>query len=191
MTCSQAGASGSRSRGAGSSAWAEPSRLSSRCGQGLQRARRRPDRQRAGDGPLGRCRGERVRAPRGHGAQGAKERRRRRGAPAPPARVHRRRGERAGQVCGRPRPPVRRDAASGRRPSWASPDAVGQTEELLVRPLGPLVTGLGPFAGAIVRGDGSLRFAIDAWSFAPRARALAAAAGSIVPTPPSRASFAS
>jgi two-component system chemotaxis sensor kinase CheA len=57
-------------------------------------------------------------------------------------------------------------------------DAVGQAEELLVRPLGPLVAGLGPFAGVIVRGDGSLRFAIDAWAIAPRARAFAAAAGS-------------
>jgi chemotaxis protein histidine kinase CheA len=55
-------------------------------------------------------------------------------------------------------------------------DAVGRTEELFVRPLGPLVAGLGPFAGAIVRGDGSLRLAIDAWAVAPRARAFAAAA---------------
>lgn len=54
-------------------------------------------------------------------------------------------------------------------------DAVGRTEELLVRPLGPLVAGLGPFGGAIVRGDGSLRLAIDAWAIAPRARAFSAA----------------
>lgn len=53
-------------------------------------------------------------------------------------------------------------------------DGVGRTEELLVRPLGPLVSGLGPYAGAIVRGDGSLRLAIDAWAIATRARALAA-----------------
>jgi two-component system chemotaxis sensor kinase CheA len=67
-------------------------------------------------------------------------------------------------------------------------DAVGGTEELLVRPLGPLVGGLGPFAGAIVRGDGSLRLAIDAWAIAPRARAFTAArhpGGSGHP-PPSR-----
>jgi len=43
-------------------------------------------------------------------------------------------------------------------------DAVGRTEELLVRPLGPLVAELGPYAGAIVRGDGSLRLALDAWA---------------------------
>jgi chemotaxis protein histidine kinase CheA len=54
-------------------------------------------------------------------------------------------------------------------------DAVKRTEELLVRRLGPLVAGLGPFAGAIVRGDGSLRLAIDPWAVAPRARAFAAA----------------
>jgi chemotaxis protein histidine kinase CheA len=53
-------------------------------------------------------------------------------------------------------------------------DSVGRTEELLLRPLGPLVGGLGPFAGAIVRGDGSLRLAIDPWGVAPRARAFSA-----------------
>jgi two-component system, chemotaxis family, sensor kinase CheA len=51
-------------------------------------------------------------------------------------------------------------------------DAVGQTEEVLVRPLTPLVSALGPFAGAIVRGDGSLRLALDVHALAPRARAL-------------------
>jgi len=71
-------------------------------------------------------------------------------------------------------------------PAAVGVDAVGHTEELLVRPLGPLVASLGPFAGAIVRGDGSLRFAIDPWAVAPRARALSAAA-SIPSPPPSRA----
>jgi two-component system chemotaxis sensor kinase CheA len=51
-------------------------------------------------------------------------------------------------------------------------DAVGCTEEVLVRPLGPLVATMGPYAGAIVRDDGSLRLAIDVYSLAPRARAL-------------------
>jgi hypothetical protein len=63
-------------------------------------------------------------------------------------------------------------------PASIGVDAVGQAEELLVRPLGPLVAGLGPFAGVIVRGDGSLRFAIDAWAIAPKARAFTAAAAS-------------
>jgi len=63
-------------------------------------------------------------------------------------------------------------------PASIGVDSVGQAEEILVRPLGPLVAGLGPFAGVIVRGDGSLRFALDAWAIAPRARAFTAAAGS-------------
>ncbi|HZU84827.1 MAG TPA: ATP-binding protein, partial [Polyangiaceae bacterium] len=62
-------------------------------------------------------------------------------------------------------------------------DAVKRTEELLVRRLGALVAGLGPFAGAIVRGDGSLRLALDPWAIAPRARAFTAAHSSSQPTP--------
>jgi chemotaxis protein histidine kinase CheA len=54
-------------------------------------------------------------------------------------------------------------------------DDVGRTDELLIRPLGQLVAGIGPFAGAVARGDGSLRLAIDAWAIAPRLRAMAAA----------------
>jgi two-component system chemotaxis sensor kinase CheA len=54
-------------------------------------------------------------------------------------------------------------------------DGVKRTEDALVRRLGPLIAGLGPFAGAIVRGDGSLRLAIDPWAVAPRARAYTAA----------------
>ena len=59
-------------------------------------------------------------------------------------------------------------------PVWIGVDDVGGVEELLVRPVGPLIAGLGPFAGAIVRGDGSVGLAIDAWAIAPRARAIAA-----------------
>lgn len=51
-------------------------------------------------------------------------------------------------------------------------DAIGVTEEQLIRPLTPLVAAMGPFAGAIVRGDGSLRIALDGFALAPRARAL-------------------
>jgi chemotaxis protein histidine kinase CheA len=75
----------------------------------------------------------------------------------------------------------------GHGPVRVGVDAVGVTEELLVRPLGPLVAGLGPFGCAIVRGDGSLRLAIDAWAIAPRARAFSAAGkpgGSGRPPPP-------
>ena len=71
-------------------------------------------------------------------------------------------------------------------PTTIGVDAVGEAEELLVRPLGPLVTGLGPFAGVVVRGDGALRFAIDAWAIAPRARAFSAAAGSGAGPPSAR-----
>ena len=51
-------------------------------------------------------------------------------------------------------------------------DAVGVTEEVLVRELTPLLRTMGPFAGAVVRGDGSLRLALDVLALAPRARAL-------------------
>jgi two-component system chemotaxis sensor kinase CheA len=52
-------------------------------------------------------------------------------------------------------------------------DGVGRTEEVLLRPLTPLVSRLGPFAGAVVRGDGALRLALDVHALAPRVRALA------------------
>ncbi|MDB4996960.1 MAG: Signal transduction histidine kinase CheA [Myxococcaceae bacterium] len=51
-------------------------------------------------------------------------------------------------------------------------DSVGRTEQVLIRPLTPLVATMGPYAGAIVREDGSLRLAIDVYALAPRARAL-------------------
>jgi two-component system chemotaxis sensor kinase CheA len=51
-------------------------------------------------------------------------------------------------------------------------DDVGRSEEVLVRPLGLLLASMGPFAGAIARGDGQLRLAVDAYALAPRARAL-------------------
>lgn len=75
--------------------------------------------------------------------------------------------------------PIEVHGPSSHPPLQLGVDGVGATEELLVRPLGPLVAGLGPFAGAIVRGDGSLRLAIDAWAVAPRARAFTAAGGGV------------
>jgi two-component system chemotaxis sensor kinase CheA len=65
-------------------------------------------------------------------------------------------------------------------------DAVGVTEEVLVRELSPLLRGMGPFAGAIVRGDGSLRLALDVHALAPRARALGRVPEGRVSDPPSR-----
>jgi two-component system chemotaxis sensor kinase CheA len=92
-----------------------------------------------------------------------------------------------GAACERPRYAIDLDLlddASAEPQASVGVDAVGRAEELLVRPLGPLVAGVGPFAGVIVRGDGSLRFAIDAWAVAPKARALSAAASATVSTPP-------
>lgn len=54
-------------------------------------------------------------------------------------------------------------------------DAAGTIEEVLVRALSPLMWGLGPFAGAVVRGDGTVHLALDPHALAPRARALALA----------------
>jgi two-component system, chemotaxis family, sensor kinase CheA len=89
---------------------------------------------------------------------------------------------------GRPEAPARflLDLETGEDEAEDAPisvgvDAVGRTEELLVRPLGALASGIGPYSGAIARGDGSLRLAVDAWAIAPRARALAAQSGA--PTP--------
>jgi hypothetical protein len=67
-------------------------------------------------------------------------------------------------------------------------DAVGATEEVLVRELSPLIRGIGPFAGAIVRGDGSLRLALDVHALAPRARALGRVPEGRVSEPGSRPS---
>lgn len=65
-------------------------------------------------------------------------------------------------------------------------DAIGSTEDVLVRTLSPLLWGIGPFAGAIVRGDGSLRLALDIHALAPRARALGRVPEGRVSEAPSR-----
>ena len=67
------------------------------------------------------------------------------------------------------------ELASHQGNAHVSVDAVLNLEELVVRPLPPLVAGMGPFAGALVRGDGTVRLALDAEALAPRARALAKA----------------
>ena len=51
-------------------------------------------------------------------------------------------------------------------------DAVSPAQELLLRPLTPLVQAMGPFSGAVLRADGTLRLALDGYALAPRARAL-------------------
>jgi two-component system, chemotaxis family, sensor kinase CheA len=65
-------------------------------------------------------------------------------------------------------------------------DSVGIAEEVLVRALSPTLAGIGPYAGGIVRGDGSVRFAIDVLALAPRARALGRVPEGRISEPPSR-----
>jgi chemotaxis protein histidine kinase CheA len=57
-------------------------------------------------------------------------------------------------------------------PILVAVDSVGRTEEVLIRPLTPLLASMGPYSGAIVREDGSLCLAVDIFALAPRARAL-------------------
>jgi two-component system chemotaxis sensor kinase CheA len=61
---------------------------------------------------------------------------------------------------------------SDNKPFVVGVDEVGRTEDILIRPLTPLLAGVGPFSGAVLRGDGSLRLAIDVFALAPRARTL-------------------
>lgn len=94
-------------------------------------------------------------------------------------------------ACLEPRSPERApyaidlDVGEG-EPLAVGVDAVGATEEVLVRALSPLVAGMGPFAGAIVRGNGSVHLALDVHALAPRARALGRVPEGRVSEPPSR-----
>ena len=63
------------------------------------------------------------------------------------------------------------------------PEVRVRQREFLLRQLSPLLLGIGPYSGAIVRGDGSLRLALDVHALAPRARALGRVA---IDGPPSR-----
>ena len=65
-------------------------------------------------------------------------------------------------------------------------EAGGRTEEFRVRQLSPLLWGIVPYAGAIVRGDGSIRLALDIHALAPRARALGRVPEGRISEPPSR-----
>jgi two-component system chemotaxis sensor kinase CheA len=51
-------------------------------------------------------------------------------------------------------------------------DRVGSLEEVSVRSLPPRIAGAGPFAGAVLRPDGSLRLVLDGPALAARARVL-------------------
>jgi len=50
----------------------------------------------------------------------------------------------------------------GVQPMAVGIDGIGNVEEVIVRPLPPLLSELGPYSGAVVRGDGSLRLVLDA-----------------------------
>ncbi len=53
-------------------------------------------------------------------------------------------------------------AVPGLQPIAVGLDALGDVEEVIVRPLPPLLSQLGPYAGAVLRGDGTLRLMLDA-----------------------------
>ena len=53
-------------------------------------------------------------------------------------------------------------AVPGVQPIAVGVDAVGDVEEVVVRPLPALLSKLGPYAGAVLRGDGALRLMLDA-----------------------------
>lgn len=80
----------------------------------------------------------------------------------------------------------RAEAPAARESFSVGVDAIGSTEEVLVRQLSPLLWGIGPYAGAIVRGDGSIRLALDVHALAPRARALGRVPEGRISEPPSR-----
>ena len=48
-------------------------------------------------------------------------------------------------------------------------DAVGDVEETRIRALPPPLAGVGPYSGAILRSDGSLRLALDTAVLSARA----------------------
>ncbi len=57
----------------------------------------------------------------------------------------------------------------GVQPISIGVDQASDIEEVSVRPVPPLITAAGPYTGAVLRGDGSLRLALDAALLAARA----------------------
>jgi two-component system chemotaxis sensor kinase CheA len=66
------------------------------------------------------------------------------------------------------------DGAGDERLSVAV-DSVGPAQELLVRPVSPLVSRYGPYSGVVVRSDGTPRLLVDLVRLSPRLRAFALA----------------
>jgi two-component system chemotaxis sensor kinase CheA len=56
----------------------------------------------------------------------------------------------------------------GVQPIGVGIDSVGEVEEVVVRPLPPMLASSGPYAGAVLRGDGALRLMLDAAIVAAR-----------------------
>ncbi len=71
-------------------------------------------------------------------------------------------------------------------PFFVGVDAISGPDEALVRPLGPLVIAMGPYAGAVVLGDGSVRLVLDVVALAPRVRALGRVADGLRQSDPPR-----
>jgi two-component system chemotaxis sensor kinase CheA len=69
----------------------------------------------------------------------------------------------------KPPPLVLELAIPGLRPLAIGIDAVGNFEEVTVRPLPPLLANAGPYAGAVLEGDGRLCLVLDAPLVAARA----------------------
>jgi two-component system chemotaxis sensor kinase CheA len=67
-------------------------------------------------------------------------------------------------------------------PFFVGVDAVSGPDEALVRPLGQLVVATGPYAGAVVLGDGAVRLVLDVPALAPRVRALGRVAEGVTRT---------
>ena len=61
---------------------------------------------------------------------------------------------------------------TGDRPFWLVVDAILDTEEIVVKPLGKLLSTLGVYSGATILGDGEVALILDAPGLARRARVL-------------------
>jgi chemotaxis protein histidine kinase CheA len=78
-----------------------------------------------------------------------------------------------GRGSARPAPLEVELSVYGVEPIALGIDKAGVIEEVTLRPLPPLLAASGPFNGAILRSDGSLRLALDAPVLAARAWAAA------------------
>lgn len=75
-----------------------------------------------------------------------------------------------GEACARARFVIELDAGEEAGTSWIGVDEVGEIEEVPVRPVSPIVATAGPYAGAIVRGDGTVRLVVEVGGVPPHPR---------------------